>query len=300
MTSVPPPSFRHPGSPPSRPELPEGVDRPPLPEPETPPPVPARRTPLWLPFVVMVGAFAGASTVFALLAVLSGAELDADRTPPGISLGATLAQDGLLIAGALLGVQLYERAPWAWWVGFRRTALWPAVGWSVLVYVAFWFASAVVFVVFGEPEEQQLVESLRNEDDTVVLVGYCLLVCLIAPVAEELFFRGFMFRVFAARMGIVWAALLNGLVFGVVHLTGGPLESGVVLFVLGTGFCLLFWKTGSLLPSMALHAINNSISFGGTLSLRWPLFLAIVLASTGLVLWTGLLLADRRPAAVAS
>jgi membrane protease YdiL (CAAX protease family) len=296
MPSVPPPSFQHPGSPPSRPELPEGIERPPLPS--AVPPV--RRAPLWLPFLIMIGAFAGASVVFALLAVLSGLELDADRTPAGVSLGATLVQDGLLIAGAILAVRVYERGAGPDWFGFRRPALWPAIGWSIVVYLAFGFATALVVLAFGEPQEQQLVESLRNESSTLVLASYCVLICLIAPVAEEVFFRGFMFRVFAARMGILWAALLNGLVFGLVHLTGGPLESGIVLLVLGAGFCLLFWKTGSLLPSMALHAINNSISFGGTLSLRWPLFVAIVLGSTGLVLWMGVIVADRRSAAVAS
>ena len=46
-----------------------------------------------------------------------------------------------------------------------------------------------------------------------------------------------------------------------MHATGSPVETLGVLVVLGVLLCLLYWRTGSLLPCIALHALNNGISF---------------------------------------
>jgi uncharacterized protein len=47
--------------------------------------------------------------------------------------------------------------------------------------------------------------------------------------------------------------------------------------------CALYWTTQSIIPYMALHALNNSISFGATKSLDPWLFVALVVGSVGLV-----------------
>ena len=50
-----------------------------------------------------------------------------------------------------------------------------------------------------------------------MLIAWGVLICVLAPVVEELFFRGFMFTVFARGSGVAWAALLVGVVFGLGH-----------------------------------------------------------------------------------
>jgi hypothetical protein len=290
MTSVPPSSYQHPGAPPARPELPEGVDRP-------PPPAPSRggdlssSVPLWAPFAAMILAFLGGTVAFAVLAVITGTA-SVDSPPEGVTLGATLAQDGLLVAGALLSVRAYERGVVPAWFGLRRTPLWPALGACALMMVSWWIFSRVVVLIFGEPEKQDIVEELTSEHSLLVLTSFGLLVCVLAPICEEIFFRGFMFRVFADRMGVAAAALLSGAIFGLVHLPGSPIVTGVVLMGLGVGFALLRWWTGSLLPSMALHAANNSLSFSVTVSDKWWIVLPVLIGSTALVLGIGLLLAN--------
>jgi membrane protease YdiL (CAAX protease family) len=201
-------------------------------------------------------------------------------------------QDALLVGGALLAVRAYEGRVTPAWLGLRRTRLWPAVGAAALVMVSWWIFSRIVVVLFGEPDKQQIVDELTSEHSVLVLAAFGVLVCVLAPVCEEIFFRGFMYRVFADRLGVAAAALLSGAIFGLVHLPGSPLVTGLVLFGLGIGFALLRWWTGSLLPSMALHAINNSLSFGVTVSEKWWIVLPVLLGSTALVLVIGLLLAN--------
>jgi CAAX protease family protein len=289
MTSVPPPSYQHPGGPPARPELPEGIER----EPERherrlDPPT---RVPVWAPIAAMLAAFLGGTVAFAVLAVGSGAS-SVENPPEGVTLGATLVQDVLLVVFALLAVRVYDGEVRPDWLGLRQTPFWPAVGACVVMMVGWWIFQLLVVLIFGQPEQQDLVEELKTERSALVLVSFGLLVCVLAPVCEELFFRGLMFRVFADRMGLIGGAVLSGAIFGLVHLTGGPLTTGLVLFALGFGFALVRWWTGSLLPSMGLHALNNAVSFGVTLTFAWWIVLLVVAGSTALVLALGLWMAN--------
>ena len=56
---------------------------------------------------------------------------------------------------------------------------------------------------------------------------------------EEFFFRGFMFGVFVRRMPLVWAALLDGVVFGLGHAPAAPIQL-IALGAFGVGLCLLY------------------------------------------------------------
>ncbi|MDX6672313.1 MAG: hypothetical protein QOI91_2676, partial [Solirubrobacteraceae bacterium] len=57
----------------------------------------------------------------------------------------------------------------------------------------------------------------------------------------------------------------------------------IALGAFGVGLCLLFWRTQSIIPCMALHALNNSITFGATKELDGGLFAAVVVLSVGTV-----------------
>ena len=60
----------------------------------------------------------------------------------------------------------------------------------------------------------------------------------------------------------------------------------VVMFTI-MGLCVLFWRTHSLLPCMALHALNNAISFGFTKD--WPAaaIVALIVGSVGIAVGVG-------------
>ncbi|HWT22042.1 MAG TPA: type II CAAX endopeptidase family protein, partial [Solirubrobacteraceae bacterium] len=239
---------------------------------------PLRSVPLWTPLAVMLAAFIGAGIVYAILAAAMGAGESGLDEVPGALIGATFAQDVLLIAGALL-VLRYAGAAGRAALGLRSTAIGPALGWAAAVFGAFWLANVVILVLFGAPEDQALVEDLRQEESALVLAGYGLLVCLAAPLAEELFFRGFLFPLLSARIGLVWGMVVTGGIFSVVHATGSPAEALFVLFVLGTGLCALAYLTRSILPCIALHALNNAISFSATRDFAWWAFALVVVGS---------------------
>jgi uncharacterized protein len=99
-----------------------------------------------------------------------------------------------------------------------------------------------------------------------------MLIC-VAPVAEEFFFRGFFYRALRTRYPVLPAALIDGLLFGVVHYDFSGADA--LLFLpplasLGLLFCLVYERTGSLYPVIAMHALNNAIAYGWTIEKVWP------------------------------
>src|SRR5918998_847794 len=200
MTSFQPPS----AGPPARPELPEGVWRPPVP-PEPPAPPSDRdglpRWPLWAPFagmlLTLVIAFVGIAVI--AVAIFLARVLDRPVTPGKF--------------------------------GIRLPRLRPAVGWTLLAWVSFVVFSAVWAAALGITENDDLPAELGVEDSDLALVTACFLVCVIAPIAEEVFFRAFCFTALRRALGMVPAAILTGIIFGAIHLGGTDLEFIVPLMV---------------------------------------------------------------------
>jgi len=93
-----------------------------------------------------------------------------------------------------------------------------------------------------------------------------LVVIVVAPICEQLFFRGFLFRVLRLRMGFWLAAGIDGVLFGLVH---SELVLVPVLAVLGASLCWVYERTGSLVPAIAIHALNNTIAYGATTEDGW-------------------------------
>ncbi len=81
---------------------------------------------------------------------------------------------------------------------------------------------------------------------------------LLAPVAEELFFRGFLYTALRQRIGIAAAVTISSLVFAVGHIDA----LGVVAasFVIAIALALAYEYTRSLWVAIAIHAFNNSLA----------------------------------------
>jgi len=299
MSSTPPSSAGPPGWLPPRPERPESVPRP------EPSPAPApdesweRRVPLWSVFAIALAAFVLASIAYAVIAGIAGLSAAEADEAPGPVLGATFVQDALLIGGAVLVVGLATTQRTAAALGLRRTRLWPAVGWAAVVLGTFWLASGLLVTLFGEPPEQEITQEIKSEDGVLALGGYVGITCLIAPIAEEMFFRGLLFPVLRARIGVAWGVLVTGVLFSIVHAIGSPVEALIVLFVLGAGLCLLYLRTGSLLPCIGLHALNNAISFAATKEMAWPVAILTVVGSVVVTVGIGLAFVRSRPGVAA-
>lgn len=208
----------------------------------------------------IAATFMGA-TVIGLVGIATGA--DVGDPPPAVAIGGTAFQDLALIASALLFAAMAAR-PRPWHFGLRPTRLGAATGWLLAVWAAFFAFSAVWVSALGIHERDQLPEELGADRSTVALVAVMVLVTVLAPVAEEFFFRGYFFTALRSWRGPWLAAIITGLVFGAIHAGSAPLGFLVPLAAFGFGLCLLYWRTGSLYPCISLHAFNNSLALGVT------------------------------------
>jgi membrane protease YdiL (CAAX protease family) len=301
MTSFPPP-YEHPSPPPARHELPAGIDRPPpatrghVPE-GTPPREDLPAWPAWTPFAAMlltlVIAIAGA-TVITVVAQLAGMDISAKDTPPGVQIGGTVIQDVALIVSALVFAKVTDGSLSAWQFGLRRVRLGPAVGWLVLVWVIFIALSAVYATLVNAPETSNQAEELGADNSTLNLIAVAILVTVIAPLAEEIFFRGFMFTALRRWIGWVGGGLATAAVFAVIHLGSVDAVFLPPLLLLGFLLCVLYHRTGSLLPCLALHALNNGLALGASQHFSALGTVATMLGATTVVVSIGLLAANSR------
>jgi uncharacterized protein len=281
MPSLPPPSADRPGPVPARPELPEGVWRP------EPPPAPKGRDglprwPLWAPFAGMLGTLLTAVVgvgVIALVVELAGGDLGGD-TPPGVTIGGTYVQDLALIGSALVLARMLDAPLTPGKFGLRVPPLRPAVGWMLLAWFGFFAFSAAWAAALGITENDDLPEELGVDGSTAALVAVAILVCVLAPIAEEIFFRAFCFTALRRTLGMLPAAVATGIIFGAIHLGGTDIEFIVPLMVFGFFLCLLYVWTGSLLPCIVLHALNNALALG--VSEDWGSYTPLAMAAAAL------------------
>jgi membrane protease YdiL (CAAX protease family) len=279
MTSVPP-SYQHPGPLPSRPELPEGIERPPEPT------LPRLGLPAWSPFLVVLMAFVTVLVVQIFVVVVAqaaGADVESIGEGDAATIGFTLVLDVSLVACTVaVAAWLGAGRPTPAAFGLRLPRWRSAFGWMLAAYLAFILGTVVVGLIFGDPEEQDIVVDLKAEDSVAVLAAFAVMTCLLAPLAEEFFFRGFLFRVLHERLNLVIAVVVGGVAFGLVHLPSGDWIAVIALSLFGMALCGLFYLTSSLLPCIMLHAFHNSISFALTKELPWWGFLLLIAASVSL------------------
>ena len=135
---------------------------------------------------------------------------------------------------------------------FRPSALkWMAA--AVGAYLLFAFAYSLLIV---EPHQEDIAEGFG------AIPVQILLIVVAAPVSEEVCFRGMLFGGLRERLPRFAAALVAGLVFGGLHaLTGVSAVPPLIAF--GFVLSLLYEKTGSIVPGIVLHMLNNSVALLG-------------------------------------
>lgn len=84
-----------------------------------------------------------------------------------------------------------------------------------------------------------------------------ILLCVVVPVGEEVFFRGFIYGGLRARWGAAGAAVASAVFFAAVHL---QVVHGLPIFLLGVLLALAYQRTGNLLPAVVAHALNNAVA----------------------------------------
>ena len=83
---------------------------------------------------------------------------------------------------------------------------------------------------------------------------------VIAPIAEEMLFRGFFYGGLRRSFGIILSSLLVSVVFGALHMQWNV---GVNVFALSLVLCGLRELTGGIWAGVVLHMVKNAIAFYG-------------------------------------
>jgi len=238
-----------PPPPPERPELPEGA---------------APRWPAWYAGVGFLTALIATLLVVGIAAAATGASTDEGNAT--FTVVATFLQ-GLIFIGTAVLFASFTQKPRPEHFGLRPARFWRAVGWAALGMASFYALVAIYSAVVQPDAEQTVAQDLGADEGTFGMIAAGFMVVCVAPVAEEFFFRGFFYRALRSRYSILVAAAIDGLLFGVIHFDFSGADALLILpplGVLGFTFCLIYEKTGSIYPVIALHALNNAIAFGVT------------------------------------
>jgi uncharacterized protein len=201
---------------------------------------------------VVVAVFTGVGAVLAMGALL--------RTERGI----------LLAMGALYGAGLFAIVVAV--LPLRRDAL-PALalrpaGWRSLVLGPLATVLLSLSVSQIGPELQGMKDVGRIVQQPGALLFSLLFLGVLAPLVEELVFRGLLYGWLEGRWGWQWAYWVSSLGFALAHYQWGAagwarLYYALAVLPLGLMFGWLRRRTGSLLPSFASHLVNNSFAVFG-------------------------------------
>jgi membrane protease YdiL (CAAX protease family) len=135
---------------------------------------------------------------------------------------------------------------------FRPSAL----KWMLVAIGAYLLFSAIYVAIFGAPQQKDIAESFGAVPVQVLLI------VVAAPISEEVCFRGMLFGGLRTRLPRLAAALISAIVFGGLHaLTGVSAVPPLIAF--GFILALLYEKTGSIVPGILLHMLNNSVALLG-------------------------------------
>lgn len=153
-------------------------------------------------------------------------------------------------------------------LGVRRVAGARSVGYALLalVVIAIFDVCWRKIVPYGvKASSVNPFVGVSHEDDFNIALAV-FTAALSAPIVEELFFRGLLYRSLRNQLPIFSAALIAGVMFGLVHAGAYAAVSLPAKAFFGVVMCLLYERTGSLLPGIAVHSIVDAGGLEGTLT----------------------------------
>jgi membrane protease YdiL (CAAX protease family) len=167
-------------------------------------------------------------------------------------------QAGLLLVGYLFvyrpnALAALPRFPGPDPAGAVRSGL----GWGALAWLGSTIVAALVVALLeaiGRPPEAEAAERAIAQLDPILVV---LAVVVLAPIAEELFFRGIVFNAWLREGGRRWAYIGSAALFAAVHLS---LVTALPIFLLGLALAWVYERRRSLLAPIVMHATVNAIS----------------------------------------
>ncbi len=148
-------------------------------------------------------------------------------------------------------------------IGLQRLPTWLDLLWAPAGAVAYlivgtlvmWVAPMVLpFVDFTQTQDTGFTGISQRYEYILAFIS----LVVIAPVAEEILFRGYLLGKLRKHLPLWTAILITSLLFAIVHFAWNV---GVDVFVLSLVLCVLRVVSGSLWPSILLHMFKNGLAF---------------------------------------
>jgi hypothetical protein len=169
---------------------------------------------------------------------------------------------GLALVVALLRV---KRIPWRSAFGWSaRSSLknawrgvWLLLGTMPLLMFYTFVYHLLLEAIQQHPSLQDVTSAIADETSLPMQVYFAFLAVALAPLFEEILFRGIALPVLAQRYGAGRAVIAVSVVFALVH---GHVPSLVPLFLLSAALCLAYIYTESIITSMVMHSAFNAMT----------------------------------------
>ncbi len=167
----------------------------------------------------------------------------------------------LVIEVIILLVLVKKRGAGKLGLGLRRTS----DVWYLVAFGLYFAQIALIIAIFAvvnvllpgvDTEQEQAVFEFGRNGWGFWLAAISSVV--IAPIIEELLFRGILFAGLARRWPVWLAAVLSSLAFALLH---GQVNVGIYTFILGMLLSWCYVRSGSLYPGMLVHFLNNLVAF---------------------------------------
>jgi membrane protease YdiL (CAAX protease family) len=206
--------------------------------------------------------------VIAAFATLPILELVHDEDLATLAASAVAA---LVIIGVLL-VWLRRRHPtFPKVLGFPAAGEWwreirASVGFGLLLYPGIVFGVGLIVNLLLSAVSGKTVQTPEQVPGGLPPIGVAITILyaiVIAPIHEELFFRGILFRAARDRYGLLIGLLVSGLGFGLIHYLEGPWQNAALLMgvMFFNGIALAWWyeRRGTIVASVVAHMVFNVI-----------------------------------------
>lgn len=161
------------------------------------------------------------------------------------------------LAGSVLTIALFAWRRWSPYSGaYINTRPWFTLFWVACLAVGLMMpvAYATELLHFSAPDDlNKLFAGMMSHDLGFIAIG------IVGPLAEEMVFRGAILRTLNEMLGhrLRWVAIaVSALLFAVVH---GNMAQGFAAFLLGLALGWMYVRTGSIVPGVVFHWVNNSI-----------------------------------------
>lgn len=148
--------------------------------------------------------------------------------------------------------------------GLEKMKVFQVIGEAIKGYFLYLLITylIVVFIIFtnvkipGYQLQQSVFELFGTKNIELVFAG--IIVILIGPIIEEIFFRGFFLRTLSNKIGLIWSSIVTAALFAISHTQW---QTIIPVFILGLIINQLVIKNKSIWPAIVFHVINNAIAF---------------------------------------